>query len=134
LELVRNLLTINGARIDAWMDESGKPHGRVTPDTRYLVMGMEPDESAELAEIRKGVTAMITDAERLGIETISLADLLASMGWKHQTPVIVYGPGQRAEDFEPSPPEVTPRTSGGSVSPLFMPRQPPSGTVRRSAY
>jgi len=129
LQLVRSLITMNGGLVDAWIDEKGKRHGEVSVDTRYLVLGQAPNAKGQ-PQMIASYTRMIEDAERNGIQTIPLADLLQRMGWRRQTHVVTFGRGANPADFRAKPPEGVPKTSTGNVSEVFRPRRPPAGTGR----
>ena len=133
--VVRNLITMNGAVVDCYIDESGKRIGAMSVNTRYLVLGKAPDEKSK-ASVRAGYSRMIGEADRLGVKKISLADLLQQMGWKNQSPVIRFGRGANPADFRAKPAAGVPKVSGGNVSDAFKPRRPPTrtGTGRGGAY
>ncbi len=127
--IVRNLITMNGGVIDSYMDETGKPRGKMTVDTRYLVLGKAPDERSTPAQ-RNGYTAMIGESNELNIEQISLGELLNQMGWKNQSPVTRFGRGGTPVRLKP--PEGVPRVSTGTVSELFRNQNaPPAKPVGR---
>ena len=139
--IVRNLITMNGGVVDCETDESGKRRGKMTVNTRYLVLGDAPAVAASKnatvpTELIAGYTRMIGEADKLGIQKISLADLLQRMGWKKQTRVVRFGRGANPNDFRAKPPEGGPRVSSGNVSDIFKPRQPPTDkpTPRGGAY
>lgn len=131
-DLVRRLITMNGAVIDAELDDEGNLTGRLTTNTRFLVLGKQHDAETPEALIQARVK-LLDEADRLGIPTMTLAKLLRQMGWKHQTSVVWFGQGANPDDFPPRPPEGVPRVSRGNVSPLYLPDQPPRAQ-RRSAY
>ena len=134
LELVRNVITMNGGLVDFWLTDDGQAHGEMTTNTRYLVTGREPGVNDE-PEVIRAFSDANSLATELGIRSMPVTELLARMGWINQSPVVKYGLGAKASDFKPKPPEGVPRTSTGTVSSLyqFKDRRPPhkSGT---SAY
>ncbi len=123
---VRNLITMNGGVVDCWVDDTAMElkDGNITTDTRYLVLGAEVDDSGPV-EIRDIHKAMTRQAENLGVQRITLAELLNRMGWKNKTPVIRYGLDANPDDFLAKPPEGVPRVSTGTVTELFKQRTPP---------
>ncbi len=129
--IVRNLITMNGGVVDCETDAGGKRQGKMTVNTRYLVLGEAPDAKGRSGVIA-GFTRMIGDAKRLGIQKISLAELLRNMGYKRGTRVIQFGRGANPNDFRAKPPDGVPKVSTGNVSDAFKPRRPP--TRRSSAY
>jgi len=129
LQMVLNIISMNGGVVDCYVTDEGRRVGNFTNDTRYLVMGSSPDELATDAR-RDARTQILKDAEERGLMKITLKDLLDKMGWKNQAPVVRVGRGAKPSDLRAQPPEGGPRTSTGTVSPLFQPRNPP----RTSAY
>ncbi len=130
---VRNLITMNGAIVDCWIDEAGVRHGDISLDTDYLIRGAEPNLKSQAFT---AYSQMNGKAEENGVKAISVEDLLRRMGWRNQTPVIRYGAGANPRDFQPKPADGVVRESTGDVSGLFQPRQPPASKAsgRGSAY
>lgn len=134
LEIVRNLITMNGGIVDCYLDENGQPRGSMSGNTRYLVLGEAPTAKGK-AETIKGYSWMQGEAKRLGIQKITLGELLQRMGWKNQTPVVQFGRGANPSDFRAKPAGGVPRVSPGNVTELFQPRRPPPDKpAPRSAY
>jgi len=134
LDVLRNVITMNGGIIDAEMDNKGKQTGKITVNTRYLVRGEPPDAKGNPAVIA-AYTRMIGTAENLGIEQISLDELLMRMGYENKTPVTTFGPGANPNDFRAQPREGGNKVSSGTVSDLFKERRSPArGSRRPSAY
>ncbi len=123
LDTVINLITLNGGIVDFYLDDEGNKTGEVTTETRYLVLGITPDETATEAR-RNARTELLRVADTYGLTRITLQELLNRMGWKNLTPVIRYGEGANPADFRAKPPEGLPRVSTGTVSPIFQPRTP----------
>jgi hypothetical protein len=130
-QTVQNLITMNGGVVDCYVDEKGQQRGHMTVNTRYLVLGEAPDAKGQ-ADVINAYSRMIGEAERLGIQKITVGELLQRMGWKNQTPVVRFGRGANPNDFRAKPPDGVPRVSGGNVSEVFRPRRPPGS--RGSAY
>ena len=124
VQRVINLITMNGGVVDCSLDDEGNRTGKIGTGTRFLVLGEAPDANAPPERIRER-TAILREADRLGLRTISLQELLSRMGWKNQTRVIRFGSGANPDDFRAKPPEGVPRTSGGNVSDIFRKREPP---------
>jgi len=133
--LVRSLITMSGGVIDCEIDDNGQRVGKMTIDTRYLVLGTRPDERSGEGSLA-GYSGMIDSADQLGVQKISLADLLQQMGYRPTTNVVQYGRGANPDDFRAKPPDGAPRVSSGNVSGLFQPRQPPAPAApgRGGAY
>ena len=143
--IVRNLITMNGGVVDCETDpKTGETRGAMTVNTRYLVLGEAPNvksgEGANSEAVRASVKAysdMRSEAKRLGVQIITVGELLQNMGWKNQTPVIRYGRGSNPNDFKAKAPDGVPKVSTGTVSPLFEKRRPPSQrgkSTHRGAY
>ena len=124
VQAVKDIITINGGVVDCYLDDKGKKVGDMTVNTRYLVLGEAPTEKSQTAIA--GLTKMLTEAERLGVQKIQLNDLLQRMGWKNRTPIVRYGRGANPKDFAAKPEPDQHRTSGGHVSDVFQKRNPPT--------
>lgn len=77
---VKSLITMNGGVVDAELLEDGSIAGKLTLDTRYLVIGDRPTDKTNQRLI-EGFTTITGEATRLGIETITLDSLLDRMGY-----------------------------------------------------
>ena len=119
---VRDLIAMNGGVVDAWIDDKNEIQGAVSVNTRYLVMGKEPNERGAAA-MHAAHTKLVGESQRYGIPTLPLPELLQRMGWQNQTPVVRYGIGANPNDFKPKAPEGA-KTSTGNVQD-FKPRNPP---------
>ncbi|MEO0531591.1 MAG: hypothetical protein AAF266_13600 [Planctomycetota bacterium] len=81
LQRAKDLVALNGAMIDASLEEDGTTDGEMTVNTRYLVLGDSPDQPSKAA-YRDGYQRMSREAAALGVETITLADFLNRMGYR----------------------------------------------------
>jgi len=98
---LRDIITLNRGVIDAEMDDAGKISGKLTLQTRYLVLGEAPtDESAK--DYGTAWTTMIEEARRLGVELIGLDELLGLMGWKEPPKAEKIGKSRRADNYPPT--------------------------------
>jgi hypothetical protein len=104
VQTVRNLITMNNGVVDAYMNEAGELEGRMTVETRCLVLGKEPKK----AEAMKVYGAMTSDAAKFGTRTISLTELQTQMGYKKQVAVERFGPPSVA----PERPSAKPADTG----------------------
>jgi hypothetical protein len=128
VQAVKDIITINGGVVDCYVDEKGKKVGRMTINTRYLVLGDAPNDKSQPGTI-SGLTQMRDDADHLGVQKIQLNDLLQRMGWKNRTPILRYGQGANPKDFAAKPLEgEQQKKSAGSASDVFQPRKPPART------
>ncbi len=122
---LRNLITMNGGVVDSELDDQGNLKGEMSYKTRFLVMGEQPDAKTS-AKMLAGYSKMIDQADSLGIQKISLADLMQRMGFKPQSRVVNFGSGGNPKDFAPKSEKETQRVSSGSVSDIFKKRTPPT--------
>jgi hypothetical protein len=124
---VRNLITSSSGVIDADVDEKGDRSGRLSINTRYLVLGDRPTEKTATEAIQ-AYTAIQKEAYDLGVEKISLEKLLDMMGYEGTVRAVTLGRHARSEDFKAAPESGVNRTSTGNTSEIFKKRSP------RSAY
>jgi hypothetical protein len=124
LPLLRNLIKMNGGIVDCDVDEKGKVNGEISVETRYLVLGDKPSEKGDTTGVA-AYSKIRGDAENLGIQKISLGDLLERMGYKSQAHLVNFGMGANPNDFKPKPEGGVNRVSSGNVSEIFKPREPP---------
>jgi hypothetical protein len=82
-QAVKNLIQMHHGIIDCDVDERGKRVGEITVNTNYLVRGELPTDKAQ-PEMSAAYTHMTTEADRLGVRTISLSDLKEQMGYRSQ--------------------------------------------------
>lgn len=117
-ELVRNLILLNDGVIDLEQADDGKVDpaaaAKMTLQTRYLVEGELPANRVLLDAQLQGRNLMISKAQELGIERISVQKLLGYMGWKNEKRTTPLGRGATET--------TTPQSGGGT----FRPRQPPA--------
>ena len=140
LDRVLNIISVNGAVVDAYQKPDGTivgPGGRIvapdrtivgkaTSETNYLVKGIPPDDKSP-KDFRKGFTAMIDAANDNLVKQIRLEELLDRMGYRDTNHITKFGTGSNPLDFRVKPPEGGMPVSSGTVSPLFKPRQVPRG-------
>ena len=126
-DLVRNVITMSGGRIDAEVHDDGELEGTLDVNTRYLVRGDQPDGGN--AKLLQEYSKLVGTAQTLGIQEITLPMLLELMGYKPEVRTV--GLGKRADplQFKAEPAEGRQRTSTSGET--FKPRTPPR---RKSAY
>ncbi len=122
IQLLRNLINMNSGVVDCQVDEKGKKTGDLAIQTRYLVLGENPGEKGD-PNGGAAFSKMMDEAENMGIQKISLSDLLDRMGYKPQAHVVNFGSGANPNDFKPKLEGVN-RVSTGSVSEIYKPREP----------
>jgi ribosomal protein L23 len=119
LQLVRDLVELNGGSVDAYLDEEGKVHGEITVETRYLLLGSPPDGPNQ-ASLIKGWNDMGSDAVTHGVEKITLDKFLSQIGYAPGDQMVQMGQGARSADFPP------PAESNQGI---FRPRSPLRSSV-----
>jgi hypothetical protein len=124
VQTVIDLIKMNDGIVDAYIDDkSNNVVGAITVNTRYLILGDDPAEKNFNAQV-DAYSKLVGNATRLGIQRITLPDMLQRMGWRNPTPVVHYGVDANPKDFAPKFEEGAPKTSPGNV---FKPRQPAGG-------
>ena len=124
-DTVRNIILAGGGVIDAEMHDDGNIEGELTPNTRYLVRGGE--KSLNNPTIRGAFSAMHDQAKKLGIQRITMLDLLDMMGYKAEVRTVQLGGGPGPAESRLSP------DKAGNGAEAFRDRSPPSGS-RDSAF
>jgi len=127
---IRNLILSSSGVIDAEVDDDGKRTGRVTINTRYLVLGDRPTEKTATESIT-AYSNIQKEARDVGVEMISVDKLLDLMGYEGARGTVSLSRGARSEDFKAKPEGGVIRKSTGSTSEEFRERRPPA---RKSAY
>lgn len=123
-DMIRDLIRMNGGRIDAEDDPSGKSAkqtGQLTLETRYLVRGKPPADK----QVEGAWTKMQEEAQRMGIRVLNIDKFLDQMGWKNQQQVLRYGRRGNANDVPATQPDGGRPQSSGNVSGSFRVRRPP---------
>ncbi len=115
---IRNLIKINGARIDA-EDVDGQVQGQMTVNTRYIVVG---ESKLDGDQQNPALVPMLNSASQLGIEQTSLNELLDLMGYAGRARSVSFRGVLRPGDFAPQPLEGVIRSSDGITS--FRERSP----------
>ncbi len=125
LKQLKQIVRVNGGKVDATPDGEGGIEGEMTVDTRYLILGKFPEnEIGPASAARDSYQLMSGKADTLNIEVISLDDFLNVMGWRAEHRPVRYGADARSEDFPPSPTrDYKPRQLNSSKD-LFRPRKP----------
>lgn len=131
-DLVRNIISMGGGRIDAEVHDDGATEGELSANTRYLVRGGRPDGSD--AKVLSAYSNLLSKADDLGIQKIELNMLLDLMGYKAEVRTIGLGKNADPLQFKAEPAEGRARTSSGNVSEIFKERRPPRRSSSGSAY
>jgi hypothetical protein len=109
---IHDLIRQSGGIIDAEVDEKGNLQGAVTYETRYLVKGKG---DAHEGSSRTGADKLLSDATKLGVDTIDLAKFLDMMGYVSKS----------AEEKTSAAVNIAPPYAGEPNS-NFRPRKPPA--------
>jgi hypothetical protein len=123
MQLARQLITLNGGIIDAYLKDDGKMEGEITANTRYLILGDAPDSALKSA-MTEGYHKMSKEASSVGVQSITLPQFLDQMGYKPQDRTIHLGKGAKARDFPPRP-----DNPDGSSSAPPSPRKRPAAST-----
>ena len=126
-QLIRSLIAKNGGAIDAEVLDDGSREGRLTINTRYLVVGETPTEKTK-SDLRTAYSTMIKEAGDLGIERITVERLLSDMGWRGNERTVGAGTDPTGGTFKAVPKD-DPRVNNGG----FQQRTRPGGSTRRSS-
>ncbi|MCC6125019.1 MAG: hypothetical protein IT426_08665 [Pirellulales bacterium] len=123
LELVKNLITMNNGVVDSYEDDQGRVQGlsEMSINTRYLVLGGEHKQEAKVKQIAEGQAKMIDRAKELGVQSISLQELLQRMGYKSPVSTKATGTDADSSQYRAKPKSAEPRTK---LPDQFQPRQP----------
>jgi hypothetical protein len=114
MQQAQDLVALNGGVVDAFVNDQGQVEGEMTIETRYLVLGDNPDQPSQAAE-RDAYQKMGAQAANLGVEPIQLNDFINQMGYQSLDRTVRMGQGARSADFPPAP------VSGNN---RFRPRTP----------
>ena len=86
-ETVKHVITMNGGIIDAEIKDDGtRDEGKMSVNTRYVVMGDSGDKGnlliKNLAQYQRTRLDFLNEMEQFSVEKISVQQLLDMMGWK----------------------------------------------------
>ena len=90
---MKQLLSISGAEVDLYIDESGKrfpENAKISVQTKFLVRGHIPepdkvvgdDDKKKLEEVRKQLNELTKETRLTGVRIIKLNDFLAHIGFE----------------------------------------------------
>jgi hypothetical protein len=102
MQLARQLIEMNGGVVDAYMNDEGVMEGKITANTRYLVLGEVPELATQVAH-QKTFNDMSLEASSLGVERIDVVQFLSQMGYKPQERTVPLGSAATARDFPARP-------------------------------
>ncbi len=111
---LRDLIAMNGGIIDAEIGPDGKPIGKITLNTRYVVVG---DLSSSGGKSSDGSYKLLDEAKKLNVETITLTKFLDMIGYSPKIGSATLSPeevirapipGTPARGFRPRMPSAPP--------------------------
>ena len=112
-EAIKNLITLHHGVVDCDVNEKGKRSGDISVNTNYLVCGERPTDKGQ-PELLAAYIHITTEAERLGVRMISLADLKEQMGYRNPAPVNRFGPALPPTSRPPKRGSVSQHVPAGS--------------------
>lgn len=124
--IVRNLITQSGGIVDAELSDKDEIRGKMTADTRFLVLGDQPEGSL------KGYSAIQKRAKELGVSELKLDVFLDHIGFVNPRRVFRFGETPGA-DYPVDLPDGFPAVSQGRPSGAFQERIPRSRVSRPDA-
>lgn len=121
-EIIKNLITQNGAQVTMDLPPSGRQEGELTENTRWLVIGEELKVSkngldASSEGVAKKRAEIEFQAKALGISKINLDKLMGWLRGSGEQDVVPLGTALRSSDFKR---RNAPTSSTGRVSNLFQ--------------
>jgi hypothetical protein len=125
LDLVLNLIRMNGGVVDCWQGEDGKMNGKITADTNYLIRGPSPDETASKVSTRVFTDAAVA-ADNFAVKKVTLQEFLAQVGYRPESRIVRYGQATPPGQVRTPAGEGPSRKSTGTTSELPEQRKPPA--------
>ena len=132
-DLIRSLIMMSGAVIDAEVHDDGSVEGELSSSTRYLVRGDRPTEGSD-SKTLAAYGSMIGKASEYGVEIIPIDKLLSWMGYNPEVRTLGLGKNADPSQFKIPPAEGRAGESSGNVSGKFRERQPPQRGKDDSSY
>ena len=105
---------MNGGIIDAEVGDDGKSTGKLSVDTRYLIVGKPPSDKST-KDALDGYSKIQSEATRLGVEQISVSKLLDLMGYKGEVNSVSLTKGSSAKAIKPKNVDEMKKSGGGST-------------------
>ena len=106
-QLIKNLIALNGGKIDAEVSRDAGRSGELSIRTRYLVLGDRPKitqnvaagaSDAEITEYGR----IIEEAKQLGVQQLPVKRLLSDLGYRGSAKAVALGKNAREQDFDGS--------------------------------
>jgi hypothetical protein len=125
-DLVRDLITINGGKIDVELTDDGRIVGKLKTGTRYLILGDAPSGKKENTDLLENYSKLFQDAKTFNVATIGVSKFVDMMGWDAGERTVQLGKGARPEDFKAKPEGNVPHTAPPRAG--FQKRTKPGST------
>lgn len=126
-DMVKNVIRLNGGEVDAELRPTGERTGKLSVNTRYLVLGDRPDErAADNAKLLAEYTKIQEEIKRYGIDTLPVKKLLSLMGWKSEERTVELAGSRGGGEFRKrapgkTAPAGTPAPAGTTPAPTATP-------------
>lgn len=125
---IRDVISLNGGTVDLELLDNGEIQGKMTINTRYLVLGDVPTGVEKDEKMVNNYSAVTGEARELGVETIPLNRFLSLMGWNPDERTVQLGRGAQSSSFKATYPEGVRRPPYGSTNSEFQERARPQST------
>jgi len=125
---IRDVIALNGGAVDLELLENGDVQGKMTINTRFLVLGEAPTAAEKNEKVLNNYSSITGEARELGVETISLNRFLSMMGWNPDERTVQLGRGAQSTSFKSTDPHGVRRPSYGSTNSEFQERARPQST------
>ncbi len=123
IDQLKKIITLNHGKVDAEPGENGSIEGKMTVDTRYLILGEHPSDARQ-GDLRVAWEKMSEEADTLGIEIKTLDEFLSLMGWQPDRRTVRLGSGSRSSDFPTRPEGDYEPVRSDPRANVFRPRKP----------
>ena len=139
---IRDIIAMNGGIIDFDVDEEGHSTGKLSINTRYLVIGKLPSETnrknsddeehdnrvqkeqEQMAKVIQQSTELYEQAQRFSVERISVEKFIELLGWQETDKIVRLGPVSRFDDYTAVDKNDVLETDADAVNATFRERQP----------
>jgi hypothetical protein len=119
---IHELITLNGGVIDEEISDDNKKTGRMSINTKYLVLGDPPTDEGKI----KYYSDIRSEAQTLGVKVIPVSAFLDYMGYKAEDRTVNLGRNANPDDFKPRLPDGRQRVLPGSATPKDLRKSAPS--------
>ena len=114
---IRDIISMNGGLIDYDIDSTGQSTGKLSINTRYLIIGKLPNEKGktkaggeaistqaqkdkeEMAKVIQQSTQLYEEAQRFSVERISVEKFVDLIGWREKDKTVTYDTVSRFDAY-----------------------------------